>query len=177
MRRYALCILITLCFNPAFAATLVGDTISYDRTHSSGYSWCTDFLGGVGCEVTVEAGNGDRTALSTGDNLYFDIDASNIFLEFGPGSGGAPPGEVSLLVFSDINATITGFSLTTDLSGLTASNISFTANEISVDYSDLTRSGGQFANLELTLVPIPAAVWLFGSALAGLGFIRRRKTV
>ena len=25
-------------------------------------------------------------------------------------------------------------------------------------------------------VPIPAAVWLFGSALAGLGWIRRRKT-
>jgi hypothetical protein len=28
-----------------------------------------------------------------------------------------------------------------------------------------------------TAVPIPAAVWLFGSALAGLGWMRRRKTV
>jgi hypothetical protein len=27
-----------------------------------------------------------------------------------------------------------------------------------------------------TVVPIPAAVWLFGSALAGLGWMRRRKT-
>ncbi len=27
------------------------------------------------------------------------------------------------------------------------------------------------------VVPIPAAVWLFGSALAGLGWMRRRKTV
>ena len=28
----------------------------------------------------------------------------------------------------------------------------------------------------VTAVPVPAAAWLFGSALAGLGFIRRRKT-
>ena len=28
-----------------------------------------------------------------------------------------------------------------------------------------------------TMVPIPAAVWLFGSALAGLGWMRRKKTV
>jgi hypothetical protein len=28
-----------------------------------------------------------------------------------------------------------------------------------------------------TAVPIPAAVWLFGSALAGLGWMRRKKTV
>ena len=28
----------------------------------------------------------------------------------------------------------------------------------------------------LTAVPIPAAVWLFGSALAGLGWMRRRQT-
>jgi hypothetical protein len=29
----------------------------------------------------------------------------------------------------------------------------------------------------VSTVPIPAAVWLFGSALAGLGWMRRRKTV
>jgi hypothetical protein len=29
----------------------------------------------------------------------------------------------------------------------------------------------------ISTVPIPAAVWLFGSALAGLGWMRRRKTV
>ncbi|MGI9291696.1 MAG: VPLPA-CTERM sorting domain-containing protein [Gammaproteobacteria bacterium] len=30
--------------------------------------------------------------------------------------------------------------------------------------------------INATLVPIPAAVWLFGSALAGLGWMRRRQT-
>ena len=32
-------------------------------------------------------------------------------------------------------------------------------------------------NITLQAVPIPAAVWLFGSALAGLGWLRRRQTV
>jgi hypothetical protein len=36
----------------------------------------------------------------------------------------------------------------------------------------------QFDNIVATnIVPIPAAVWLFGSALAGLGWMRRRPTV
>jgi len=32
-------------------------------------------------------------------------------------------------------------------------------------------------NITVSAVPIPAAVWLFGSALAGLGWLRRKKTV
>jgi hypothetical protein len=33
------------------------------------------------------------------------------------------------------------------------------------------------ATLSITAVPIPAAAWLFASALAGLGWLRRRQTV
>jgi hypothetical protein len=33
-----------------------------------------------------------------------------------------------------------------------------------------------FDNIVVTNVPVPAAVWLFGSALAGLGWFRRRQT-
>jgi len=32
-------------------------------------------------------------------------------------------------------------------------------------------------NLVVSAIPVPAAVWLFGSALAGLGWLRRRQTV
>jgi hypothetical protein len=32
-------------------------------------------------------------------------------------------------------------------------------------------------NFVVTTVPIPAAVWLFGSALAGLGWLRRKQTI
>jgi hypothetical protein len=67
--------------------------------------------------------------------------------------------------------------------------------QVSLFYSDvLTDSGGDFSlefNSQISgflaqddgaltgtvsAVPIPAAVWLFGSALAGLGWMRRRKT-
>jgi len=34
-----------------------------------------------------------------------------------------------------------------------------------------------FDNIVVTAVPVPAAVWLFGSALAGLGWMRRKQTV
>jgi hypothetical protein len=36
---------------------------------------------------------------------------------------------------------------------------------------------GGYDNIFVTSVPIPAAVWLFGSALAGLGWLRRRQAV
>ncbi|MBS94008.1 MAG: hypothetical protein CL799_06150 [Chromatiales bacterium] len=40
-------------------------------------------------------------------------------------------------------------------------------------------AGGPFTasvidNISIEAVPIPAAAWLFGSGLAGLGFLRRR---
>jgi len=36
--------------------------------------------------------------------------------------------------------------------------------------------GASIDNLVVTAVPVPAAVWLFGSALAGLGWMRRKQT-
>jgi hypothetical protein len=35
---------------------------------------------------------------------------------------------------------------------------------------------GEFNNITVNVVPIPSAVWLFGSALAGLGWMRCKKT-
>ena len=43
------------------------------------------------------------------------------------------------------------------------------------NYSDLNIP--LFDNIVVSAVPVPAAVWLFGSALAGLGWIRRKQTV
>lgn len=39
------------------------------------------------------------------------------------------------------------------------------------------RGGSYTGNYAVAAVPVPAAVWLFGSALAGLAVVRRRKTV
>ena len=40
-----------------------------------------------------------------------------------------------------------------------------------------TNANMNMDNLVVTAVPIPAAAWLFGSALAGLGWMRRKQTV
>jgi len=55
------------------------------------------------------------------------------------------------------------------------------SNLVSLEFGAVT-SGGPFSsigldNLRLTTVPIPGAVWLFGSALAGLGWMRRKQAV
>jgi hypothetical protein len=52
-----------------------------------------------------------------------------------------------------------------------------------IDPSSITTGFGAFTgamnfdNFAANVVPIPAAVWLFGSALAGLGWMRRKQTV
>jgi hypothetical protein len=43
---------------------------------------------------------------------------------------------------------------------------------IAIDFSEFNS-----ASWSLQVVPIPAAVWLFGSALAGLGWMRRKQAV
>jgi hypothetical protein len=48
---------------------------------------------------------------------------------------------------------------------------------LTIAYSGLSAGGFYFDNVVVNAVPIPAAVWLFGSALAGLGWIRRKSNV
>ena len=62
-----------------------------------------------------------------------------------------------------------------------ASNGKFVDNLTAGDYSIWLDAGVQYdysINVVVSnVVPIPAAVWLFGSALAGLGWLRRKQTV
>jgi hypothetical protein len=47
-----------------------------------------------------------------------------------------------------------------------------------VEFGSAGSNGGQeIDNIVVNAVPIPAAVWLFGSALAGLGWMRRKQSV
>ena len=47
--------------------------------------------------------------------------------------------------------------------------------QVGVGGVNTTASASAFGEIEVTAVPVPAAAWLFGSALAGLTVIRRRK--
>jgi hypothetical protein len=55
--------------------------------------------------------------------------------------------------------------------------------EVAIEYGELFNfghDGGGSAEIfigSVTAVPVPAAVWLFGSALAGLGWMRRKQPV
>jgi hypothetical protein len=51
-------------------------------------------------------------------------------------------------------------------------------SSIEIDYTASTGfSAAVIDNIAVSVVPVPAAVWMFGSALAGLGWFRRKQTV
>jgi hypothetical protein len=87
-------------------------------------------------------------------DMYF-VHPSNIIEVIVTGGSG-------VLSFQGVSSEFYGFS---DSLGLT--NISF---------QNLTGTGNySFDNITTTSVPVPAAVWLFGSALGGLGWLRRKQ--
>ena len=90
-----------------------------------------------------------------------------------------------ILVNGDSNWDLTGYQtlVLRFAEGLTNSggNVAFalaSSVEGSCDSPDCNfGSGARFVTSgEVTAVPIPAAVWLLGSALAGLGWLRRKQT-
>lgn len=95
----------------------------------------------------------------------------------------------TLPVTEDGPITITGFfaggSQVQTVLNVDANYNTFFFDSTWVDLVEVTLGatvGGGFNgvavdNIVVTAVPIPAAAWLFGSALAGLGWIRRKQTV
>ena len=169
-------------FSSTANASLLGDTVVMSRLIDGGIigdgSCCGPF------DVVVTSGDSDLTALSTGDNMYVNMEAESILFTFGPsgGSGGGLPDHAIVIDSIDWvgepDIFITGFTFYTDLVGFTDSLISFTDHKIEIQLGSLNWSGGQYLDvyLQTSAVPVPAAVWLFGSGLVGLlGLSRRRK--
>jgi hypothetical protein len=80
-----------------------------------------------------------------------------------------------------------GGSVVKNVSGITSlQTISFDTNLwsdldsvyiVTTNINNDSISSSVYDNFNVNVVPIPAAVWLFGSALAGLGWMRRRKSL
>jgi hypothetical protein len=71
-------------------------------------------------------------------------------------------------------------STTLNITGSYAPDYGFSAAWQGLESVQFDSVGGSLLyidNIVTNVVPVPAAIWLFGSALAGLGWLRRRQTV
>ena len=110
--------------------------------------------------------------------------ASLVLFEYGTGLPGAPAGSFTITGEAE-NSGLDIFDLTL-VSRLNGVGIDWL--RISPQDADHPETGGdtnfyvsalgdeEFGGV-VAAVPVPAAVWLFGSALAGLGWMRRKQTV
>ncbi len=165
---------------PTASASLIGDTVVLTRLFDNAIigdgSCCGPF------NVVVQAGSGDLTSLSLGNNLFVNPEASSILVQFGPngGSGCQCPTD-SRLVFDSLDwvgspgTIITGVTFDTDLSGFSSAFITFGPHRVDVQYQSISYSGGQYLNLFLQTneVPEPSALLLSLSGIAGLFGLRR----
>jgi hypothetical protein len=99
------------------------------------------------------------------------------------GAGGVGGGSLTLLDSFDASGTassreiidFTNFIIGLDASESTNGNLILQFDLIAGVYAGFDNLVIGSSNVEGELVPVPPAVWLFGSALAMLGWIRRRK--
>ena len=172
--------MLLLCSVPrAVEASLVGDSVT-----------CTGPSGLVCDPPTATVGAGPEFSLWFGTpgrpnsfiDFSVDVDASSITLTV------VLPGGVNLglqsgtTTFGSLDSSagdIVGASLlTSGLSGIDTSDLSFTAHSVSLDINGIWNAGGSatislaFAN---AAVPEPSTLVLLASAVAGLGAVRAWK--
>lgn len=183
--RPILALIIALCSVSAYAAPVVltfedavvgGSSSNPETIIYRGYTLTTELgfetaLNPIGpalffcswCSVTVHEENDNPFSLSSFD--------------FFPGGG---VGSVILTGFYADGGSITEEFLirTPNIWGSTVLDNRWTGLEYVVFQSDLNDAFfSGLDNITLTAVPVPAAVWLFGSALAVLGWTRRKQSV
>lgn len=138
--------------NPNAYGLTAGETITATGTFTAN-------LGTVGSETGT-------VSFATGSGNTMTIDLNGTFLFAGDDMSGNGP-----------SLTFSSGSLT-DFDFLKTSSPEFNSSFMAFD--DFNSLYGEWTNASLTVVPVPAAVWLFGSGLLGLGgaaFRRRKQSV
>lgn len=101
--------------------------------------------------------------------LPTSTEASNLIAALGAGAGAKPP-------FTWVPPFYWTSSLTSATDAYVARPLTGTVDSFSLTVNDAPRYSNVWAVVpgNVAAVPVPAAVWLFGSALASMGIVRRR---
>lgn len=135
---------------------------TYPGNASVNVSTHAQALNGIESNPTANgAGNGSSVATAGDGGAYF-----------GNGWGSNLAGGVDFNVSGSINDPIHFYHWGSDSNGMLA--ITTFANDWTLTDSGMLCYGGTACNAQST-VPVPAAVWLFGSGLIGLVGVARRK--
>ncbi len=153
-------------------ASLIGTTVS-----------CTNVDSFISCAPpSATVGSGSEFTISIGATTGWtaDIGASSILIEKIGAAGSISDPTARRIRFDDLFTSpveIAGFTLSTVGSNLTSSAIAFDAHSVTVNFASTAWNLGGSALITLQTVPIPGAVWLFGSGLLGLAGTAIRKKV
>ena len=106
------------------------------------------------------------------DSLTIDFDNSSPFFRFASGVENTyeltfDSEALRAFVSANINPSTT--------LGLTASDVTFAGNQLFVNVEGLPFDSSTFAQIDFEVVPLPPAVFMFGAAIGGLGYWRRRQ--
>ena len=174
--------------------------------NSSGYRWTPTTTPGVGTDIQYIAGALQETFSKSdflyGPQTAKPGPGSGWVLPFYSGQDINDPATASYLMFIDLYVgNVSNNSLTDSgsakieftVSGLYETTLAFNAyaytlssntgndsinwtNRLSVNLADPGQSGYSVTSSAVNPVPLPAAVWLFGSALVGLLMVGRRRS-
>lgn len=164
------------------ADTLIGDTITANYLHDSTITASSNILVGAPFpELTCPGGfSGAGICAAFAEATTIDIGALTIDLNE---NGGAVYGVFTFdgVDFTNLNFgngdTISGFTLATNLPGLTNADISFTAHSIEFNAEGLAFPNSYYIDLTLTTAPEPRSLALLLTMLLAAAFIVRKQIV
>jgi hypothetical protein len=152
-------------------AMLIGDQIDV-----------TYFNNGLSETQTITVTD-DATDKINWDNFIVDVNENNIFIDFEKAGGFASGSGFQGFIFSDLNDPLQIGNIVSTLNPYPGNpvNISMTTDpvsllsELSIDLSGLSWNDSSELSVELNPTPEPATMLLFGTGLASLAGIRRKR--
>jgi hypothetical protein len=162
-----------LCISISARATLIGDTV----TCSSNFTTCspTSAVVGGGTEFQFNSGLFVVDLASNQSDSFIKISSLSSFT-FGAN------GTITIGDIDDSGGNIVGItsvSASAGISGIDASDISFTAHTVSFNLANSAWTANQGLTVQLAVrpaaVPEPGSLALVAIALAGIGFSRRNR--